>query len=314
MTRISRAKLSTKVLRIAIGLTLIPLLLGFLGRFNWVLDVFSHFRMYYLIAFILICSSSLVLKKWKEAGFSGVVVLLLLFSIVKYYLPVEKTESQASLKVVSINLLSSNSEYQSVIEFVKEEDPDIIILQELNSKWQRELDKLNELYPIQKMIPRSDNFGIGVISRVPLEQIEEIDLSTVGVPSLYLRTRLVEQEISILATHPLPPVGSRYFEARNEQFDSINTFVKGFDGEMLLVGDLNSTTFSPNFSRLMENGKLRDSRLGFGLLPTWHAGNSLISVTLDHALVTDGLIVSDRRTGQYVGSDHLPVIVEVALK
>lgn len=306
--------MTTKILRASLVFMLLPLIIGFFGKLNWVFDVFSHFRMYYLIAFILICLSSVVFKKWKEAGFSGVVVLLLLFSIVKFYLPVDKTESPASLKVVSINLLSSNSEYQSVIEFVKKEDPDIIILQELNSKWQRELAQLNELYHVQKMIPRPDNFGIGIMSRTPLHDIQEVDLSTVGVPSLFVSALFDGKEFSILATHPLPPVGSSYFKARNDQFDSLNTFVKGFEGEMLLIGDLNSTIFSPNFSRLMKNGRLRDSRLGFGLLPTWHAGNPLISVTLDHALVTDGLIVSDRRTGKYIGSDHLPVIVAVALK
>ncbi len=304
----------TKVFRILIGLILLPLILGFLGRFNWFFDVFSHFRLYYLIALILGCFAALFFKKWIEAGISGVIALLLIFSILKFYQPVERTDELSTLKIISINLLSSNSEYQTVIDFVMEEEPDVVIFQELSPKWFTELDALKEMYPIQKMIPRMDNFGIGMMSRIPLDRIEEFDFSTVGVPSLLISTLFEGEELSILATHPLPPIWGRYFKARNDQFDSLSSFIETFDNEILLIGDLNSTNFSPNFSRLMKNGKLRDSRLGFGLLPTWHAGNPLISVTLDHALVTDGLIVSDRRTGPYIGSDHLPVVVEVSPK
>ena len=48
-------------------LGLLPFLLGFLGKYHWVLDGFSHFRVYYCFYFMLLGVGALSLKMKKEA-------------------------------------------------------------------------------------------------------------------------------------------------------------------------------------------------------------------------------------------------------
>lgn len=239
------------------------------------------------------------------------IAVILLLTLAKFYVPNSKLISKEGLKIASINLLSSNQEYDKVIDFIEEGGFNVVFFQELNDIWVNKMTVLEKDFPYQMMISRSDNFGIGVMSRFEFSELKNIDLSNVEIPSILIKFVYQGNELSILGTHPLPPMGNQYFESRNEQFKSINEFVQSVDPELIVIGDLNSTNFSQNFDLLLENGKLRDSREGFGLLATWNAHWNLISVTLDHVLVTEGIEVINRGVGKAVGSDHLPITIEV---
>ena len=78
----------------------------------------------------------------------------------------------------------------------------------------------------------------------------------------------------------------------------------------MVVGDFNNSSFSTYFQKLTETD-LKDSRLGFGLLPTWPANISFLQTTLDHILVSENIQVLDRTVGENIGSDHLPISVEI---
>ncbi len=42
--------------------------------------------------------------------------------------------------------------------------------------------------------------------------------------------------------------------------------------------------------------------------------NTLVALPLDHCLVSDEILVANRRVGPFVGSDHFPVVVDLVLK
>jgi endonuclease/exonuclease/phosphatase (EEP) superfamily protein YafD len=48
-------------------------------------------------------------------------------------------------------------------------------------------------------------------------------------------------------------------------------------------------------------------------LPTWPADTSYARIAIDHLLVSDGIVVFDLHRGPDVGSDHLPLIVDIGL-
>ncbi len=289
----------------------IPFILGLFGRFNWFLDVFSHFRVYYCIAFLVIGIGTVLLKRWKEAGVSLGMSLILFLTFADLYAPGKKTKSSEGLRITSINLLAQNDQYEKTISFIEEEALDVIFFQELTYQWALELDELTKEYPYHYMLPRNGSFGIGVFSKYEFKNLEIIDFVTSSFPSLVMELETESGSISVINTHPPPPMGTELHRIRNIQFDRINEFISQSDKEIVLIGDLNSTRFSPNFKRLTKNRKLRDSRKGFGILPTWHAQFPLLSVTLDHAFITKGITVLDRRVGPDIGSDHLPVIIEI---
>jgi endonuclease/exonuclease/phosphatase (EEP) superfamily protein YafD len=83
-------------------------------------------------------------------------------------------------------------------------------------------------------------------------------------------------------------------------------------GPVVVAGDLNMSPWSPFFSRLVKASGLTDSEPGFGFQPTWPTYQPILYLPLDHVLVSRDVIVADRRTAADVGSDHLPVVIDIA--
>ena len=79
----------------------------------------------------------------------------------------------------------------------------------------------------------------------------------------------------------------------------------------LVVGDLNTTPWSPYFKDLLKLGALRNSMKGWGVQTTWPATSYPLRIPIDHALHSPGLVILNREIGPDVGSDHLPVILDV---
>src|SRR5262249_38286126 len=75
--------------------------------------------------------------------------------------------------------------------------------------------------------------------------------------------------------------------------------------------DLNTTAGSPHFAEFLRVSGLRDSRFGFGPQPSWPTWSPL-RLTIDHAFLSADLAVAGRRPGPDIGSDHYPLILDLA--
>ena len=100
---------------------------------------------------------------------------------------------------------------------------------------------------------------------------------------------------------------------RDGQFRSLAKFVRTLTEPVILMGDLNATPFSPAFVDFLRASRLRDSRLGYGNQATWPAALRRAGIAIDHCLVSPQVQVTGRQIGGDVGSDHLPVIVDLSL-
>jgi endonuclease/exonuclease/phosphatase (EEP) superfamily protein YafD len=85
-------------------------------------------------------------------------------------------------------------------------------------------------------------------------------------------------------------------------------------GPAVVTGDLNATQWSHVWRSFTSRSGFRDSTRGFGIQPSFPMdGNPLIRVQIDHLLHSSQLVTVDRRLGPRLGSDHAPVIVELAV-
>jgi endonuclease/exonuclease/phosphatase (EEP) superfamily protein YafD len=110
--------------------------------------------------------------------------------------------------------------------------------------------------------------------------------------------------------HPSNAIGKAYVEERNRQLAAIADYVAKVKNP-LVVGDLNVTMWSPYYKPLTTKAELRNARAGFGVLPTWPTFSPLLSIPIDHCLVSRDIKVLNIRTGREVGSDHLPLITDL---
>lgn len=298
------------------AVTALASVLGFFGGLHWSLDLLSHFRIQYAV---LLAVAAVVLaggRRWKPAGLAGIVAAVSAIPLAPYYLeePVTCSPAADTLRLMALNVNTTGGDPAAVLELIEGEAPDLVLLMEVSRAWvDRIQTATGDAYPHRVAVPREDNFGIALLSRREPDDLRIVHLG--AVPSVEARVRPGpgSDPVTVLGTHPVPPAGGEGSARRDRQLEAVAERVRRSPAPTLVVGDLNATPWSDAFRRLLADGGLRDSGRGRGLHPTWHGGTAAFAIPIDHALVTPGLCVTERRVGGDVGSDHRPLFVSVVL-
>ncbi len=255
-------------------------------------------------------------RRWKLAIVCSLGLVVHGAVVVAAYWPSRQEDASvgvARLRILSINVHSQNERTDLVLEVIKSTDADVVLLMEVNQRWLKALAPLSARYPHRVSKTREDNFGIALYSRLPLDQARVITLGEARVPSITADVLVGEAPIFLLGTHPLPPATAKLAAERNEQLARIAEHLRGAREPKLILGDLNVTPGSPYFSDFVSDTGLVDTSRGRGRFGTWPAGLPVGRIALDHCLVSPSLRVVDKRIGPQVGSDHLPIFVELEL-
>lgn len=290
--------------------------LGFCGRFGWFFDLFSHFRVQYFLGLALAAALLLISRQRKAAACFGIVAMINLVVILPLYFgdTLEAGEHESMLRAMLINVNTESGDPILVAKTLSDTDPQIVILEEINSRWLIDLEEALRAYPNSCVRPREDNFGIGLFSKFSLTNATVVDIGEAKVPSILADIRIGTTTLRVIATHAAPPAGARYSRWRNSQLDRIPDYIPNDGSSILLLGDLNVSPWSHHFKQLLTRTGLRDSSKGRGVQPTWPAGNPLLSIPIDHCLHSRDMMILRKKIGPNVGSDHYPVIVDIAIR
>jgi endonuclease/exonuclease/phosphatase (EEP) superfamily protein YafD len=213
-------------------------------------------------------------------------------------------------RVFSSNLRQASTSYGKARHVIQAANPDFLLLIEINHTWLDQLQPVLEGYPYSVKSIQNDNYGIALFSRTPIENGEIKHFGDTGRPTIVAKLHTDQGVMTVIGTHPPPPLDEADFDHRNQQFADLTRFVEQLDGPVLLIGDLNTTSWSPYFQELLQRTGLQDSRIGFGVQPSWPAGQPIFLVPIDHALVSDEIKVHNRKIGPETGSDHLPILLD----
>lgn len=288
-------------------------LAAFGARRNTICELATHWPLQITVATVVACVVLLLSRRWKWAAFAGTVALVNAFKLAPLFLPANQGAIAGPIcRAISVNVHTDNQETNRFIEFVRSQDADLMVVMEIDDCWQVAIEELGDNYPYSIYRPRSDNFGIALLSRHAIlsERVESLDDS--GVPTIIATVDFHGQPLNVVGTHPLPPIGRRRAELRDQHLKRLGELVLQLRRPTIVLGDLNVTSWSPCFRDLLEHSGLQDSRRGFGVQPTWPSNSWLLRIPIDHALVSRDLIVTERFVGPDVGSDHRPVVVEFA--
>ena len=277
------------------------------------IQLFSHFKLQYLVVSVLLCIALALLRR--PAYVAGLLLAVGLNAslVVPWYVAGSVPLGDKQLKILSANILSSNTEHQRLFDLLDTEAPDIVLLQEVSPQWLEALDPLRQIYPYSYAEAREGNFGIALFSRVPFTSVSHIDSPPLGYPTIIATMDVEGAALHLAGTHPMIPVREKFYSDRNEQLASIVQLFAGRGGSQVLVGDLNTSMWDFNYRSLEEETGLRNARTGFGIVPTWPIFMPFAMIPIDHVLVSDDIGVVEMRSGPRIGSDHLPLIVTIAL-
>jgi endonuclease/exonuclease/phosphatase (EEP) superfamily protein YafD len=288
---------------------------GFLARLWWVFELATHFRLHLAVGLAGLAVVWVVKRRWRVASICGVGAATNAVLVLLVFWPTETTESQIGtrLRLVSLNVHTENERSDLVLKFLQNTDADVILLMEVNETWMQALQSLRTNYAQGIAEPREDNFGIALFSRLPLTNSEVMELGRAEIPSIATTIFVGGEQIFLLGTHPLPPGSTTYARLRNEQFREIAKLIHSRNVPTIVLGDLNCTPWSPYFFDLLRDSGLKNVSPRRGMFGSWPAGLPLARIPLDHGLVSPTIRVIEKRTGPPVGSDHLPLILEIQI-
>jgi endonuclease/exonuclease/phosphatase (EEP) superfamily protein YafD len=289
---------------------------GFFGSLNWFLDLCSHFRVQYFLGLSIVALLLLIPRQFKISALFGTLALLNLSVILPLYfgnIP-EPPSDAKPIRAMLINVDTRFGNAESVADAIRQFNPDILVLEEVSTKWLSDLQPVLAGYNYTRQEPRDDNFGIGLYSRLPFTQSQIVYIGEAEVPSVVAEIETTLGKCTLLATHPLPPAGGAYSRWRNDQLAELPNYIRRATSPVLLLGDLNVSPWSSHFRRLLRESGLKDSSQGRGVQPTWPTYNPLLLIPIDHCLYSPQITIVSKQVGPWDGSDHYPLIVDFLIK
>ena len=182
-------------------------LAGLGARAWWRFELATHFRLQYAVGFLAAIVVLVCLRRWKLVVLSAVGLTVNCAMIVPLYVGGQDPLAAAQpLRILSANVNSANPHSDRLVELIEIEQPDVVLVMEISPRWARDLAAIHETYPHRWVVPRNDNFGIGLYSRHSLTDVHEIDLE--GTPAIVADVVTDNGRFHFLGAHPVPPVSA----------------------------------------------------------------------------------------------------------
>ena len=268
---------------------------------------------------------------WFEPpGWTWVIALMVAVAIVQAifigrYLPVwhkqslsprkhEVVSEDRTISLLAANVKKSNRDYQPLVDLVRRVKPDILMALEVDDDWCAALDVLSDQLPHQMLQPLDTGYGMGVYSRLPLEDAEFREKVVEGVPSLRARVPLADGlAFRLYVVHPEPPVPDQDTEGRDAELSAVAIEARDDPLPAVVSGDLNDVAWSITTRRFQNVSGLLDPRVGRGFYNTFSATMPWMRWPLDHLFHDAQFRLLDMRREAHIGSDHFPMYFKLLL-
>lgn len=215
------------------------------------------------------------------------------------------------VRVAAANLWYENTRVGEVDEALADLDADVIVFSEYTPEHEATLlaGPLAADYPYRTGRSGMGATGDALWSRLPLRVADPPDTTRA---SLDVVVQGPDGDVRIVAVHMPTPIID--FHGWRHDLHTVAEIGRTATGSTLLIGDLNSSYWHPDFRRLLDAGFV-DAHMaaGDGFSASWPVNRiGPPFVRLDHALTTGGLVSTEIVDFEIPGSDHRGLIVTVA--
>lgn len=228
--------------------------------------------------------------------------------------------TRAELGVLALNLRFGLADLSGLSAAVDAEAPEVVVLTEVTehdataftkAEWRRRLP-----YQVGRAgrdfdtrTDAGDPSGTVVLSRYPLTELSRSDDMT--FTNLAVRVALPEQEVTLVAAHPVNPVYGVDRWIRDGQL--LARLAAGHaDGPLIVAGDLNATAEHLTLRDLAARAGLTDATSGWTATYPADAWYPPL-IQIDHVLVSREFAATAQRTVRVPGTDHLGLYVRLAM-
>lgn len=284
---------------------------------HWFFRLFDFIRLQLLALLLLIFLVLLVFafKAWSSAILLGLVAVSVtifyqLWVVAPYFSKGSSTDASDGIRLLSLNVMQQNNSYQKVLDLVERLAPDIVLLMETDSNWDKAMESLEETHPQHIKIPKDNKYGMQCYTRLEMVQGEAKYLISEEHPSVRMELRTANnRSFCFWGIHPPPPSPTEKPTAKQKDAELLKLAALLADSNCptLVAGDFNVVCWSQISKRFAALSKLKDARIGRGFFSTFPARWPLLRFPLDLLFHSKGIRINQLRVLEPVDSDHLPL-------
>jgi endonuclease/exonuclease/phosphatase (EEP) superfamily protein YafD len=224
--------------------------------------------------------------------------------------PVSKEATRFTLLL--FNVWYRNGKLDDVQAMIERSNADIVVLVETTTRVRDAMQKLGTIYPYKLDCIGSGRCDIAIFARSRLtprevKATDDPDRS----PLVSVETDIAGCRLTLFATHMTRPFPNRPYWAQRAQAEEIGGDVGTVAGAKLIVGDFNAAPWGYVMHAIMERGRVNVLTGAGGTWPS--ALPPQLRIPIDHMMAGEGLRFVSRRVLPATGSDHLPVLAEIAV-
>ncbi len=276
-----------------------------------------------------------ILLGFKKPVFISLICLVLafLFSSFPYKFKNELNTSEGDISIMTYNVrlfntykwINSNDIPQKIADFVKKENPDILVLQEFNPNNQP-----NFSYPFKHIVLKGTKKGFGQAIFSKFKIIDQGDLNfdnsdnnaiyidivvksdTLRVYNLHLESLRLGANQKLLTdgdSERLLKTMTKAFVKQQNQIEEFKTFAANGPKRTIIAGDLNNTAYSWVYHQIGQDMIDTFSDAGHKFGKTFDLKK--YPLRIDFILVDEKFKVSEHQNYDVKFSDHYPVMAKI---
>jgi endonuclease/exonuclease/phosphatase (EEP) superfamily protein YafD len=256
----------------------IATLLGFAGSLWWVFELIEHLRPQYCLVLV----AALVVGGISRRVWSFVWCLPLVLNLV-LLAPLFFTSAQGShlepanhipgstFQLLYANLDHNNQDTSRAIRYIEGQNADLVLLQEVTSRWLTKLESGLSRYRVVTSFPKEDSTGLAMLVPIAPSKLLELVATQIialppdsGQPLVETTIRWEGTEVVILGLSIIRPQSRDSSAFQDVEFDATAKWSlhqqRKNKREVVVIGDFNSTPWSGRFRSFLHESDLRNSQ------------------------------------------------------
>lgn len=302
----------------------------------WPLEVSQIFEVWFYAPLVLLFPATLLAGQRRAIGALGIPLFVFLVGYGHLWMPkptqVVAASESSVLRVMSWNTWQTDDKARAFAEAVREEQPDVVALQEVDGALIENLRELTDVYPYQVYALVGGRGHAMILSRWPiLDQTTDVDW--MGCWCLRVTIDWQGQPVHVANVHVWSPVYDfagggnipwvRSFQSGHQArvVDVLLADISEVDLPLVVLGDFNTVDRQPNYARLIDSGLIDAQRaIGHGLRLTYPVPYSSISwlpvplIRIDYVFTDSAFSPVDFSRLEIAGSDHFGVLADLVLR
>ncbi len=294
--------------KLAVLLASATLAFGFLDRQLAVADSFSHFRLHFLGLLVLVAFGLLFFRAWRWV----LPVFLLapvvwLHAVILEWPEIYTLPLGHNVRLVQFNALFKNPKPNFSADWILQQTPDLVTLQEVSKQSGVIIDALKRQLPYSVLCKFATVGGVAVVSRYPIVQSGCIE----GQGLVWIQVSIEGKLLTVASLHLHWPWPYRQWQ----QIERLKPALESMPKPILLAGDFNAAPWSGAVQKIAVP---TDTKVVPGHRLTLRMGpppfGPIAFMPIDHILIPEKTHVRSIKRGPAIGSDHHPVVTDIVLE